>query len=75
VGYCLDLTDLFLSKAAAGRDKDRAFCIALLQHGHVQVAQALARLPSMPLDDAARRRLRAAITRWAKAAAGDPAQG
>jgi len=27
VGYCLDLIDLFLSKAAAGRDKDR--CSAL----------------------------------------------
>lgn len=73
VGYCLDLTDLFLSKAAAGRDKDRAFCIALLQHGHVLADDALARLAGMPLDDAARRRLRAAITRWAKAAATGPA--
>jgi len=23
IGYCLDLVDLFLSRAAAGRDKDR----------------------------------------------------
>lgn len=68
VGYCLDLTDLFLSKAAAGRDKDRLFCIALLRHGHVEPAQAIARLPEMPLDDAGQRRLRATITRWAKAA-------
>jgi hypothetical protein len=70
VGYCLDVTDLFLSKAAAGRDKDRIFCIALLQHGHVRSADALARLSGMPLDGAARRRLRAAIARWTKAAEG-----
>lgn len=68
VGYCLDLVDLFLSKAAAGRDKDRLFCIALLQHGHVTPAEALARVPGMPLDDDGKRRLRAAITRWARAA-------
>ncbi|MEO6280140.1 hypothetical protein [Roseateles sp.] len=68
VGYCLDLVDLFLSKAAAGRDKDRLFCIALLQHGHVSAADALARAPDMPLDADGRRRLRAAITRWFKAA-------
>lgn len=66
VGYCLDLVDLFLSKAAAGRDKDRQFCIALLKHGHVNAVQALARVPDMPLDDDSKRRLRAAITRWAR---------
>jgi len=68
VGYCLDVVDLFLSKAAAGRDKDRLFCIALLQHGHVELAQAIARLLQMPLDDAGRRRLRTTITRWSKVA-------
>jgi hypothetical protein len=68
VGYCLDLVDLFLSKAAAGRDKNRLFCIAMLQHGHVQPADAFARLSDMPLDDDARRRLRAAVKRWIKAA-------
>lgn len=68
VGYCLDLVDLFLSKAAAGRDKDRLFCIALLQHGHVSSADALARVPVMPLDKDGKRRLRAAITRWSKVA-------
>lgn len=68
VGYCLDLVDLFLSKAAAGRDKDRLFCIALLQHHHVNQAEALSRVTDMPLDDDGKRRLRAAITRWARAA-------
>lgn len=67
VGYCLDLLDLFLSKAVAGRDKDREFCKALLEHGYVTPAKALALAPSMPIDDAALRSLRATIRRWAKA--------
>ncbi|MGR4869751.1 DUF6036 family nucleotidyltransferase [Variovorax sp. LARHSF232] len=66
VGYCLDVVDLFMSKAAAARDKDRQFCMALLQHGYVQLAQALDLTADMPLDDVAQRRLRATIRRWAK---------
>lgn len=34
IGYCLDVLDLFLAKAAAGREKDREFCMALLQYGY-----------------------------------------
>ena len=68
VGYCLDVVDLFLSKAAAGREKDREFCIALLQHGHVSVERALAHVPDMPLDSREQRALRATIRRWARAA-------
>ena len=67
VGYCLEVTDLFMSKAVAGREKDRLFCIALLTHGYVKLESALALVSSMPLDQAARRRLSAAIRRWAKA--------
>lgn len=67
VGYCLDVVDLFLSKAAAARDKDRAFCMALLQHGHVTPTQALGLVGDMPLDDVQQRRLRATIRRWVKA--------
>jgi hypothetical protein len=66
VGYCLDVVDLFLSKAAAARDKDRVFCMALLQHGHVKPARALRLVDAMPLDDAQQRRLRATIRRWVK---------
>lgn len=66
VGYCLDLADLFLSKAAAGREKDREFCAALLMHGHVTTEQVLALVPTMPLEESAQRRLRAAIRRWAR---------
>lgn len=67
VGYCLDLPDLFLSKAAAGRDKDRAFCMALLAHRFVAPATVLALVGAMPVDEAAQRRLRAAIRRWVNA--------
>ena len=33
IGYCLDVLDLFLAKVVAAREKDREFCIALLQYG------------------------------------------
>ena len=68
VGYCLDLADLFMSKAVAGREKDRVFCVALLAHGHVTVEQVLALVSRMPLDEASCGRLSASIRRWAKAA-------
>lgn len=70
VGYCLDLPDLFMSKAAAGRDKDRVFCMALLAHGYVMPAEVLKLVDTMPLEEDAQRRLRATIRRWAKAAQG-----
>ena len=40
VGYCLDILDLFMSKAWAGRDKDRSFCVALIEHGYVEPVHA-----------------------------------
>lgn len=67
VGYCLDAVDLFLSKAAAERPKDREFCIAMLEHGYVKLARVLELVPTMPLDAPDQRRLRASIMRWAKA--------
>ena len=75
VGYCLDTVDLFLSKAVAGRDKDRVFCQAMLAHGYVAPDQALALVASMPLDEPQRRRLRATIRRWWKAIAGGDSEG
>ena len=66
VGYCLDPLDLFMSKAAAGRDKDREFCMAMLVHRYVRPAEALALVEAMPMDDAAQRRLKAAVRRWVK---------
>lgn len=70
VGYCLDVADLFMSKAAAGREKDREFCMALLAHGHVTVEQVLALVADMPLDGTLRKKLSASIRRWAIAAKG-----
>jgi hypothetical protein len=64
VGYCLDVIDLFMSKAAAARDKDREFCVALLAHGYVKQAQALELVSKMPMDVEQQRRLRATIRRW-----------
>jgi hypothetical protein len=66
VGYCLDVIDLFLSKAAAGRTKDRVFCMALLQHNYVALDRALDMVTQMPLPTDEQRRLRATIRRWAK---------
>ncbi len=67
VGYCLDVADLFMSKAAAGRDKDRVFCMALLEHGYVKPSRLIALVTAMPLELPEQRRLRATIQRWARA--------
>lgn len=67
VGYCLDVLDLFLAKAAAGREKDREFCMSLFEYGYVIPAQVLHAVPTMPIDDKEQQRLRATIRRWAKA--------
>lgn len=69
VAFCLDVCDLFLSKAAAGRDKDREFCTALLVHKFVTANEALERTAAMPLDAPAQDRLRRTIRRWEAAAA------
>lgn len=65
VGYCLSVLDLFLSKAVAGRDKDREFCMALFQYGYVNPAQLLKEVPTMPIDEVEQKTLRARIRRWA----------
>jgi hypothetical protein len=67
VGYCLDVLDLFLAKAAAGREKDREFCMALFEHGYVTPAQLLTLVPTMPIGNKEQRMLRATIRRWAMA--------
>ena len=69
IGYCLDVVDLFLAKAVAAREKDRVFCIALLQYGYVNLEAALALVGDMPLDAKARQVLRGTIRRWARSAA------
>jgi len=66
IGWCLDVADLFMSKAAAARSKDQLFCCALLKYGHVQLQQVLDLVPCMPLADDERARLVLRIRRWAK---------
>ena len=66
IGYCLDVLDLFLAKVVAAREKDREFCIALLQYGYVNLEGALAFVGNMPLDAKAQQTLRATIRRWAR---------
>jgi hypothetical protein len=65
VGLCLGVLDLFMSKAWAGRDKDRAFCAGLLQHAFVKLDHALAMVPRMPLEDTQQQTLTRRIKRWA----------
>lgn len=48
VGWCLDRHDLRVSKAAAGRPKDRAFCRALADAALVERATCTARVASLP---------------------------
>ena len=45
--WCLELHDLWVSKAVAGREKDREFCQALLQRGVVMPDVLAARLDSI----------------------------
>lgn len=67
VGYCISVLDLFLSKAEAGREKDKDFCLLLLEHGYLTLPEALAMVPAMP-EAVDKRRLSARIRRWVKLA-------
>jgi hypothetical protein len=66
VGYCLDVLDLFLSKACANREKDREFNIALLRHGYVKVERAIEMVAQMPVDEKGKADMRARIRRWVR---------
>lgn len=63
LGFCLEVTDLFLAKCAANREKDRAFNQVLLRHGIVNPEVARKRVPSMPIDDAGKQRINELIGR------------
>jgi hypothetical protein len=66
VGYCLDPVDLFVSKAVAGREKDIAFNRALLEHGIVELEEALARAAMLD-DPAEAKRVSAWVRRLSQA--------
>jgi hypothetical protein len=70
-GYCLDVVDLFLPKAAAGRDKHREFCVSRIRYGYVAMQAALDKMPPMQPDQSdgfvvTAPTLVARIRRWAK---------
>jgi hypothetical protein len=67
VGLCLSIVDLFMSKAWAGRDKDREFCIELIRHAYVKPEEALSRASSMPLEADQQQSLTRRIKRWSQA--------
>ena len=61
--HCLDLHDLWLSKAVAGRPKDRAFCTQLRQTGVISDPLLLQRLDEVDgLEETIRAEVRAIIT-------------
>jgi hypothetical protein len=56
-----------MSKAWAGRDKDREFCIELIRHAYVKPEEALSRVSSMPLEADQEQSLTRRIKRWSQA--------
>jgi len=68
IAYCLDVLDLFLSKCAANREKDRDFNVVLLRAGLVDEQSALKRVPDMPVDENARSVMMSLISRLAQQA-------
>ena len=46
--WCLELHDLWVSKAVAGREKDREFCRALIRRGVVMADVLESRLETVP---------------------------
>lgn len=66
IGYCLDVLDLFMAKTAANREKDREFNIALMRYGYVSPQAGIDRVAHMPVDDGAKKAMRARIRRWVR---------
>ncbi len=59
--WCLELHDLWISKAVAQRDKDREFCHALAQRGVVAPTVLRSRLSMVPTLD---ERVQQAVATW-----------
>lgn len=67
VAWCLEVHDLWISKAIAGRPKDREFCRAMVEAGLVRGELLRERLAAVPgLDE----RIQSAVTGWISR--GDP---
>lgn len=50
VGLCLEVHDLLVSKYFAGREKDHAFCVAVVRAGLVDRTRLLQRLSDTDMD-------------------------
>jgi len=72
-GWCLEPHDLVLSKYVAGREKDDRFVRAAIGSRLVDPQRLLDRLPALPIDEAARERLRRRILGDARGIVRDPA--
>lgn len=60
-GWCLEVHDLLISKAVAGRDKDRTFVREAIRHGLVQAGTLRERLAETAIADDVAARVRAWI--------------
>jgi hypothetical protein len=56
-GLCLEIHDLCVSKLVADRDKDRAFCAAVVRHGLVSIDELRARLEATEVSPDVRARI------------------
>lgn len=59
--WCLELNDLWISKAVAGREKDREFCRALLERGAVAADVLRERIDTVPTLDS---QVRTKVLSW-----------
>jgi len=60
-GWCLEVHDLTIAKAIAGREKDRQFVADVLANGLADRATLETRIAATPIDEAMRARVRALI--------------
>ena len=65
-GLCLEIHDLCISKLVADRDKDRAFCTAVIEHGLAEVEVLRARLADTDVDSITRARIEARLDQAAR---------
>jgi hypothetical protein len=61
IGWTLEIHDLMLSNYVAGREKDRRFNRVALRHRLAHAATLADRLGLLPVDEATRKRIAAAI--------------
>jgi len=60
-GWCLEVHDLVIAKAIAGRERDYDFVREVIRHGLVDRATVLERIERVPVDQATRDRVRTAL--------------